>query len=93
MNFQELIFSLERFWANQGCVIRQPYDMEVGAGTFHPAFWILSAMISFVASVSLTVDFPPPSMIPFVFVAYGLMVLIVAVARIMVGDTSGRQRR
>ena len=63
------------------------------AGTFHPAFWILSAMISFVASVSLTVDFPPPSMIPFVFVAYGLMVLIVAVARIMVGDTSGRQRR
>ncbi|RLB10916.1 MAG: glycine--tRNA ligase subunit alpha, partial [Deltaproteobacteria bacterium] len=37
MNFQDLIMSLERFWASQGCVIQQPYDMEVGAGTFHPA--------------------------------------------------------
>ena len=37
MNFQELIFALERFWADQGCVIQQPYDTEVGAGTFHPA--------------------------------------------------------
>lgn len=35
--FQEVIIKLERFWANQGCVILQPYDMEVGAGTFHPA--------------------------------------------------------
>ena len=34
MNFQELIFALERFWADQGCVIQQPYDTEVGAGTF-----------------------------------------------------------
>jgi glycyl-tRNA synthetase alpha chain len=40
MNFQELIFSLERFWAGQGCVIQQPYDMEVGAGTFHPATFL-----------------------------------------------------
>ncbi len=37
MNFQELIFALELFWADQGCVIQQPYDLEVGAGTFHPA--------------------------------------------------------
>ena len=37
MNFQDLIMSLEGFWASRGCVIQQPYDTEVGAGTFHPA--------------------------------------------------------
>ena len=36
-SFQNLILALHRFWADQGCVIVQPYDMEVGAGTFHPA--------------------------------------------------------
>jgi glycyl-tRNA synthetase alpha chain len=36
-SFQGLIFSLQRYWADCGCVILQPYDMEVGAGTFHPA--------------------------------------------------------
>ena len=36
-SFQDLILALQRFWAEQGCVILQPYDMEVGAGTFHPA--------------------------------------------------------
>ena len=36
LTFQELILRLERFWADRGCVIAQPYDMEVGAGTFHP---------------------------------------------------------
>jgi glycyl-tRNA synthetase alpha chain len=36
-SFQELILILQRFWAEQGCVILQPYDIEVGAGTFHPA--------------------------------------------------------
>lgn len=36
MDFQELIFALERFWGQQGCIIQQPYDIEVGAGTFHP---------------------------------------------------------
>ena len=40
MTFQELIFQLERFWADRGCVILQPYDMEVGAGTFHPATFL-----------------------------------------------------
>ena len=35
--FQSLILRLQAFWADQGCVILQPYDMEVGAGTFHPA--------------------------------------------------------
>ncbi len=36
-SFQDLILRLQRFWADQGCVVVQPYDMEVGAGTFHPA--------------------------------------------------------
>ena len=40
--FQGLIFALERFWAERGCVILQPYDMEVGAGTFHPATFLRS---------------------------------------------------
>ena len=35
--FQELILTLQDYWARQGCVILQPYDMEMGAGTFHPA--------------------------------------------------------
>jgi glycyl-tRNA synthetase alpha chain len=36
MNFQEVILSLQTFWTRKGCVLLQPYDMEVGAGTFHP---------------------------------------------------------
>ena len=36
-SFQEMILRLHRFWSEQGCLILQPYDMEVGAGTFHPA--------------------------------------------------------
>ncbi len=37
MTFQKLILALENFWARKGCVLQQPYDIEVGAGTFHPA--------------------------------------------------------
>ena len=37
MTFQKLILSLENFWARHRCVLQQPYDIEVGAGTFHPA--------------------------------------------------------
>ncbi len=37
MFFQDIIASLNEFWASRGCVVLQPYDMEVGAGTFHPA--------------------------------------------------------
>ena len=35
--FQETIFKLQKFWSKEGCIILQPYDLEVGAGTFHPA--------------------------------------------------------
>ena len=42
MTFQELIFRLQKFWSERGCVIQQPYDMEVGAGTFHPASFLRS---------------------------------------------------
>ena len=37
LTFQDLIFNLQKFWGKYGCVILQPYDIEVGAGTFHPA--------------------------------------------------------
>lgn len=40
--FQDIIFSLQRFWADLGCVIVQPHDMEVGAGTFHPSTFLRS---------------------------------------------------
>lgn len=42
MNFQDLILQLNRYWADQGCIIHQPYDLEVGAGTFHPATFLRS---------------------------------------------------
>ncbi len=42
MTFQELIMALEKFWAGQGCIIQQPYDIEVGAGTFNPATFLRS---------------------------------------------------
>ncbi len=38
--FQDLIFALQRYWSAQGCVVMQPYDMEVGAGTFAPATFL-----------------------------------------------------
>ena len=37
MHFQDVILNLQNFWARYGCVLHQPYDVEVGAGTFHPA--------------------------------------------------------
>lgn len=37
LSFQDLILTLHKYWSDQGCLILQPYDMEVGAGTFHPA--------------------------------------------------------
>jgi glycyl-tRNA synthetase alpha chain len=40
--FQGLIFALQSYWAEQGCVILQPYDMEMGAGTFHSATFLRS---------------------------------------------------
>ena len=39
-NFQDLILTLQQYWAREGCVIAQPYDMEMGAGTFHPATFL-----------------------------------------------------
>jgi glycyl-tRNA synthetase alpha chain len=40
MTFQELILSLQSYWAKKGCIIMQPYDLEKGAGTFHPATFL-----------------------------------------------------
>lgn len=40
MNFQEIIGTLADYWARQGCVLEQPYDVEMGAGTMHPATFL-----------------------------------------------------
>ncbi len=40
MNFQQMILELQQYWAELGCVLLQPFDMEVGAGTFHPATFL-----------------------------------------------------
>ncbi len=45
-SFQSLILKLQTFWADQGCVLLQPYDLEVGAGTFHPATTLRSLGLS-----------------------------------------------
>ena len=42
MTFQDLILSLQRYWGERGCAILQPLDLEVGAGTFHPATFLRS---------------------------------------------------
>ena len=40
MTFQELILAIEAFWAHKGCLIQQPYNTEVGAGTMNPATFL-----------------------------------------------------
>ena len=35
-SFQDLVLRLSEFWAGEGCILQQPYDLEVGAGTMHP---------------------------------------------------------
>jgi glycyl-tRNA synthetase alpha chain len=40
MNFQDLVMALQKFWATRGCIIQQPYGIEVGAGTFNPATFL-----------------------------------------------------
>ena len=40
MTYQEIILALEKFWSDYGCIIQQPYDIEVGAGTFNPATFL-----------------------------------------------------
>ena len=42
LNFQDVILTLQHYWAKQGCVLLQPYDMEMGAGTFHTATFLRS---------------------------------------------------
>ena len=36
LSFQEIIFNLQKFWVSKGCLLTQPFDMEMGAATFHP---------------------------------------------------------
>ena len=44
-SFQDTILNLQKFWSKHGCIILQPYDMEVGAGTFHPATTLRLSLI------------------------------------------------
>ena len=45
-SFQDTILSLQKYWGKHGCIILQPYDIEVGAGTFHPATTLRSLGLS-----------------------------------------------
>ena len=58
-SFQDLILRLHGFWAGQGCVILQPYDMEMGAGTFHPGHHPARARPGTLAR-RLRATLPPP---------------------------------
>ncbi len=49
-----MIAALQAYWAEQGCVILQPYDMEVGAGTFHPATFFKAIALSHGAQLMST---------------------------------------
>jgi glycyl-tRNA synthetase alpha chain len=53
-SFQDLIFTLQHFWADQGCVVLQPYDLEMGAGTFHPATLLKSRFRSLARGLRAT---------------------------------------
>ena len=46
LSFQDLVLCLQQYWADRGCVILQPYDKEMGAGTFHPATTLRSLIPS-----------------------------------------------
>ena len=61
LSFQEVIFKLQKFWSDYGCVVMQPYDMEVGAGTFHPATTLRSLPN---LSFKITCRVPTPSIKP-----------------------------
>ena len=54
MTFQDLILTLQNYWADKGCVILQPYDMEVGAGTFHTATFLRSLALECCLCTALT---------------------------------------
>ena len=55
LSFQDVIQTLNRYWAEQGCVLIQPLDTEVGAGTFHPATFLRSLGPALVGSLCATV--------------------------------------
>jgi glycyl-tRNA synthetase alpha chain len=59
LDFQDLILTLQKFWAGNGCVLQQPYDVEVGAGTMHP-----ETFLRVLGSDSYRVAYPQPSRRP-----------------------------
>ena len=51
ITFQEMIFRLQRFWTERGCILVQPWDIEMGAGTFHPATFFYALNPANISSV------------------------------------------
>src|SRR3977135_376704 len=60
LNFQDLVLRLSQFWADQNCVLQQPYDVEVGAGTMHPETF-LRVLRPAPYRVAYVQPSPPPS--------------------------------
>ena len=54
LTFQDIILKLQQFWASKGCIVLQPYDSEVGAGTFHTATTLLGIVLSAVDKGTLS---------------------------------------
>ena len=55
--FQDLILALQQYWALQGCAVLQPYDMEVGAGTFHTATSVSYTHVRILIGYNITINF------------------------------------
>ena len=51
LTFQEMIVRLEKFWMERGCILVQPWDLEMGAGTFHPATFFYALNPANISSV------------------------------------------
>ena len=75
--FQEIILRLQRYWADNGCVVMQPYDNEVGAGTFHTATTLRSlgpdAWLNFARYSARTASSTSPSPLMFAIFAMSLL--------------------
>ena len=53
LSFQDSILNLQKYWSKHGCIVLQPYDLEVGAGTFHPATTLKSLGTNLTAYVTI----------------------------------------
>jgi glycyl-tRNA synthetase alpha chain len=63
LSFQDLILHLSQFWVKQGCVLQQPYDVEVGAGTMHPETFLRVLVRTPIASATCNPVVGPPTVV------------------------------